>query len=68
MTTGYKYAYLDGDAVLLGEHEAWTYSAGAWRETSNADAFTKAALISHGMFLDMFGRIEDELPAGAFAA
>ena len=25
--TKYKYAVLDGDAVLLAEHEAWTYYA-----------------------------------------
>jgi hypothetical protein len=64
----YKYAVLEGDAVLLGEYEAWTYTAGKWQEMSNADAFTKAMLLSHGTFLNMFGSIEHQLPPDAFTA
>ena len=40
--TKYKYAVLDGDAVLLGEHEAWTYYAARGSKMSNVDAFSYA--------------------------
>lgn len=65
-TANFKYAVLDGDAVLLGEYEAWTYLSGKWREMSYADAFTKASLIPSDVFSRMFGNIESELPADAF--
>lgn len=62
----YKYAMLEGDAVLLGEHEAWTYQNGRWTEMSNADAFSKATLITAGTFRNLFHEIEGQLPAEAF--
>lgn len=68
MSTVRKYGVLEGDAVILGEHEAWTYvdSVGRWREMSYADAFTKAGLVERDAFGRMFGNIESELPAEAF--
>ena len=61
-----KYAILDGDPVLLGNHEAWSHLAGAWKEISYADAFSKARLMTQDKFETIFGKIEASLPAEAF--
>ncbi len=65
-TGKFKFAILDGDAVLIGNHEAWTHLGGAWKEISYADAFSKAKLIGLSTFRAAFGPIDDTLPATAF--
>lgn len=60
--TPYKFAALDGDAVIFNDHDAFIHQNGKWQEMSNAEAFAKAQLLSKDMFVRMFGQIEQDLP------